>query len=343
MSLLEWGWTAAYDDEELEPARVIAVHREAYVVQTDAGEALTEVSGRLLHTVESSLDLPATGDWMLLRSGIIDRVLPRRTLLSRKAAGVNCAEQVLAANIDVVFIVCGLDGDFNIRRLERFLVIAHQSRATPVIVLNKADLEATGAALDQVREVAAGHDVLMVSASMGWGIDSILDRIPPGKTGVLLGSSGAGKSTIINRLLGMDAQAVTEVRIDDSRGRHTTTHRQLFRIPGGGMLIDQPGLREIQLWASDDSLLGAFPDVAELSSACRFRDCRHTGEPGCAVREALESGTVGEDRVKSFEKLRREIQRVAEETDVLARLKRKSRDRSGSKAARQIYKGREKR
>jgi ribosome biogenesis GTPase len=325
----------------LEPARVIVVHRDSYVVNNGKNEIIAELSGRMLHTAATAADLPAVGDWVLLHAGVIEQVLPRRTMLSRKASGEGMREQVLAANIDVVFIVSGLDGDLNLRRLERYLVIALESGARPAIILNKADICATPeAAVAEVRKVAAGCEVLLASAQRSEGIADIRQHLSIAATGVLIGSSGAGKSTIINRLLETEAQTVREVRLSDERGRHTTTHRQLFRIPGGGMLIDEPGLREIQLWAGEGALEGAFPELADLASNCRFRDCQHSGEPGCAVTEAIRAGELTRERLRSFEKLRREVERTAEEHDIAARLRRKREHKRIHRAIREYYKSR---
>src|SRR5262249_43237108 len=294
LSLYEWGWSDFFaqsvpENTELAPGRVLAVHREQYLVITEAGECRAELSGRLLYASESPADLPSAGDWVLLRLGVIDSVLPRRTLLTRKGAGKRVEEEVIAANIDVLFIVSGLDLDLNPRRLERYLVLAAASGAEPVIVLNKADLCADlERVAARVRSVAAGRPVLLTSAESGQGVEAIEALLPPGTTGALIGSSGAGKSTLVNALLGTAAQPTQPVRVDDRRGRHTATPRQLFRLRSGGLLLDQPGLREIQLWAWQGSLAAAFPDIAELAEDCRFRDCNHRGEPGCAVEGAVD-------------------------------------------------------
>lgn len=306
------------------PARVVAAHGESCVIVTEEGEGSAVLSGRLQYFAASPADLPAVGDWVTIRHGVIDSVLPRRTAISRKGAGARKEEQILAANVDLVFIVSGLDHDFNLRRLERYLVVALDSGATPVFVLNKADLcPAPGEALDAVRGIAAGSEVLLTNAIAEDGAARIRACLAEGITGVLIGSSGAGKSTLVNCLLGKQAQAVSAVRESDSRGRHTTTHRQLFRLPGGGMLIDTPGLREIQLWALPERVGGAFPEIEMLARGCRFRDCRHAGEAGCAVAAAIEQGRLDESRLASFHKLEREAQRFERETDPLAARKRK--------------------
>jgi ribosome biogenesis GTPase len=227
---------------------------------------------------------------------------------------------VLAANVDLLFIVTGLDRDFNLRRIERYLVLAVESGVEPVIVLNKADLCVDRERrAEEVRKIAAQRTVIVSSAVDRSGVDEIRNLIMENKTAALIGSSGAGKSTLMNLLLGEERQSVHSVRESDSRGRHTTTLRQMFRLPGGGWLIDQPGLREIQILAGQAAVDEAFPDVMELASECRFRDCRHENEPGCAVREAIDPA-----RLKSFAKLRREAQRANEEFDLEANRKRKS-------------------
>lgn len=343
MSLFDWGWSdywagAALAEAGFEPARVIAVHRERYVLASEWGEFAAQLSGRLEYASGSAVELPVVGDWVLADLGIIHRVLPRRTLIARRAAGETHERQPLAANIDVVFIVSGLDGDFNPRRLERYLVLAIESGARPVFVLNKVDLcVSVEDARREVSAIAAGRPVVLTSAERNEGMADMLEWLQRGTTGALVGSSGAGKSSLINRLIGGVAQAVHGVRESDSRGRHTTTHRELFLLPGGGLLIDQPGLREIQVWAARDSLDGAFPDVSGFAGKCRFRDCRHQGEPGCAVRAAIEARELDAGRLQSFQKLGREVERVREEQDVAARLKRKQPVKRIHKAMRKFY------
>jgi ribosome biogenesis GTPase len=320
------------------PARVVATHGESCVIVAEEGESSAVLSGRLQYFAASPADLPAVGDWVVTRHGVIDSVLPRRTAISRKGAGSRREEQILAANVDLVFIVSGLDHDFNLRRLERYLVVALESGATPVFVLNKADLcPAPGDALDAVGGIAAGSEVLLASAIAEEGTEQIRARLTEGVTGVLIGSSGAGKSTLVNCLLGAHAQPVNAVRESDSRGRHTTTHRQLFRLPGGGMLIDTPGLREIQLWALPESVGGAFPEIEMLARGCRFRDCRHAGEAGCAVAAAIEQGQLEESRLTSFHKLEREAQRFEREADPLAARQRKREIARMHRAQRRFY------
>ena len=319
-----------YISQGLDLARVAESQCDRYRLLTEAGERNGVPSGRLRYRAEDSASLPAAGDWVAARfldsrEALVEAVLPRRSAFSRRAAGTRAEEQVVAANIDRLFVVCGLDGDFNLRRIERYLTLAAAGGVNPVIVLNKADLCANvSERAAETRTAAGAAPVLAVSARTGAGLETLRTYLNSGETVALVGSSGAGKSTLINWLLGADRQRTGEVRESDSRGRHTTTHRELVPIPGGGALIDTPGLRELQLWAERDSVESVFGEVAELAARCRFRDCTHTGEPGCAVEEALRSGDLASDRLASFQKLIREAQRHEEESDPLAAQQRKS-------------------
>jgi ribosome biogenesis GTPase len=314
-------------------ARVSSAGRGFYGLFTESGEATAQLAGSFRHDARSAAELPVVGDYVSLdESGLICGVLPRRTKFSRRAAGTRDEEQVLAANVDVAFLVCGLDRDFNVRRLERYLVLAHESGADPVVVLNKADLQ-TGAALDaciaRARSVAAGAPVVTCSTMAAGGVDALRSLLEPGLTAVLLGSSGAGKSSIANALLGDSHLRTQPVRESDSRGRHTTTHRELIRLANGAWLIDTPGLREIQLWASEESVVEVFADLAEVAARCRFRDCTHTREPGCAVLAAVESGELDPGRVGSSQKLsgearalrKAELKRIARAVKAFYKLK----------------------
>jgi ribosome biogenesis GTPase len=263
---------------------------------------------------------------------LIEDVLPRRTQFSRRAAGTAGTEQVVAANIDVALIVCGLDGDFNLRRLERYLVLARESGAEPVIALNKSDLcSSLTERLDAVLQVASGARVVVLSA-----VESVepVAALARGRTVALLGSSGAGKSTIANALLGLERQATAPVRPADSRGRHTTTSRMLIPMPGGGSIIDTPGMRELQLWASDEALNDAFDEIAEFAKGCRFTDCTHTTEPACAVREGLENGALELSRWHSYRKLKRELRHHEVEQDAQLRIAQKKRWKATHRALR---------
>jgi ribosome biogenesis GTPase len=319
---------------EQQLARVCASQGERARVVLHGREVEAIVAGALTYAAASSADLPVTGDWVTVRLvepdlALIENVAPRKSKIARRAAGRRDHEQVLAANVDLALIVCGLDGDFNLRRLERYLAIAHEGCVEPVAVLNKADLDGDAAAeaLEETRRVARSAQVLSISARTGAGCEAIHDLLKPGVTAVLLGSSGAGKSTLLNRLLGVEVQRTGAVRESDSRGRHTTTSRELIELSGGAALIDTPGLREIQLWASAESVAAVFDDIADQAALCRFDDCTHTVEPGCAVRDA-----VAPDRLESFHKLQREADRLS------GRLTEKQRWRSIHKAARQLYK-----
>jgi len=303
-----------------ELARVSFASHELYRVFLDrAGEDSEAFLAGRLRFADS---LPAVGDWVAARpvgaaAALIEAVLPRQTQFARRGAGVTFVRQVIAANIDFAMIVCGLDGDFNLRRLERYLVLARESGAEPVIVLNKADTcDSIAACVDAARRSAGGARVVVLSA-----VQTVapLAAIARSRTVALLGSSGAGKSTIVNGLLGQNRQVTGAVRVADSRGRHTTTSRMLLPIPGGGAIIDNPGMRELRLLAGAEALDDTFDDVSAFAQHCRFADCSHTSEPGCAVREAIDTGKVEIGRWRSYRKLQRELQRHALEQDAHAR------------------------
>jgi ribosome biogenesis GTPase len=325
MSLGKFGWNSYFENEFLrvaepgvEPARVALADRELFVVWTESGERESTVSGRLRH---SGGEWPAVGDWVLLKGGTrIVHVLPRQTAFSRKEPGAVTRAQVIAANIDVLFVVAGLDGDFNLRRLERYLLLARESGVRPVVVLNKSDLRADAEEV-AVHAGALGAPVVTTSALDGLGLQALEVHIAPPQTAALTGSSGVGKSTLLNRLLGSDRQRVQEVRESDSRGRHTTVRRELFLAPNGWLIVDTPGLRELQLWAGAESVDLAFADIAALAEQCRFRDCRHQGEPGCAV--AL--GGIDEARLASYAKLQREAAHLERQQNQRAALEEKRR------------------
>lgn len=275
---------------------------------------LAETSGRLRGSATTAAELPVVGDWVAVAprtgeaSATIHHVLPRWSSFSRKVAGATTREQVVAANVDTIFLVSGLDGDFNLRRIERYVTLGWNSGALPVIILNKADLcDDLDARVADVQSVAPGIDVVVVSAADGHGISKLEPYLKPGNTIAFLGSSGVGKSTLVNRLAGDDLQKTLDVREDDSRGRHTTTFRELFVIDGGAILIDTPGMRELQLWSDSASVSATFSDIEELAEQCRFTDCQHDTEPGCAVADALERGILDSARFANFVKLRKEV------------------------------------
>jgi ribosome biogenesis GTPase len=313
--LRELGWNpelAENLEPGLVPGRVAAVHRGAFDVWTEAGAVRTRLPGRLVH---EGLDVGA-GDWVGLSDGLVRSVLPRRSAIVRNAASDHLNKttaQTLAANIDVALVVSSLGPDLEPRRIERYLVTIWESGATPEIVLTKADrLDDPWPLVAEVEAVALGVPVHVVSAVTGQGCDALRARIPGGTTAVLLGSSGVGKSTLVNLWLGEETMATKETREDDDEGRHTTTHRQLLVLPGGGLVIDTPGLRELQLWDVDSAALDAtFADVEELAAGCRFADCTHTHEPECAVLAAVESGELPRDRLHSWRKLQRELRAIA--------------------------------
>ncbi len=291
-----------------------------YTLLTQGAELFARVTGRLRHEAAGRADFPAVGDWVAARRqpgeewATIHAILPRRSRFSRKVAGEDAEEQIVAANIDTVFLVMGLDGDFNPRRMERYLTVAWDSGADPVVLLSKVDLCDDPDA--RRREIEAlGAPVHLVSAKTGAGMEAIESYLKPARTLALLGSSGVGKSTIVNRLLGEERLRTREVRSSDDRGRHTTTARELLPLPGGALMIDTPGMRELQLWDAAAGLGTAFGDVEELAARCRFTDCGHEAEPGCAVREALASGQLPVQRLTSYHKLQRELVALAARHD----------------------------
>lgn len=308
---------APYDREGFAAGRVSSAHTHVYRVLTERGEVLAEVSGRLRHDAGGPHDFPVVGDWVALEvrpeggRATIRAVLPRWSRFCRKVPGSVTEQQVVAANVDSVFLVAGLDGDFNPRRLERALVLAGESGARPVVVLNKADLGTGEERRREAAAVAPGVPIHVVSARTGEGLDALEPYLGRGRTVALLGSSGVGKSTLVNRLLGDGDRPTAEVRAGDDRGRHTTSHRELVVLPGGGLIVDTPGLREIRLWGGEEGLGEAFPDIRELAAACRFRDCRHESEPGCAVLEALAEGGLAAERLASYRKLAAEQRQFA--------------------------------
>jgi ribosome biogenesis GTPase len=312
------------------PARVVAEHRERYTISVEDGDASAVLAGRTRHLATAREELPAVGDWVGVArnegegTAIIRFVVPRRGEFVRKTAGDTTAAQVVAANVDVALVATALPGDLSTRRLERYLTLAWESGATPVVVLTKRDLtQDIDAAIAEAVLSAPGVDVVAVSAVTGDGVDRLAARLVPRRTAVLLGSSGAGKSTLVNRLLGEERQRTAAVR-DDGKGRHTTTHRELVSLANGALLIDTPGMRELQLWNADDGLDSAFADLAEFAEQCRFRDCVHESEPGCAVRAALESGELPERRWTSYVKLQREARWMAMRHDARLRAEERS-------------------
>ncbi|MHC4600964.1 MAG: ribosome small subunit-dependent GTPase A [Planctomycetota bacterium] len=338
----------AIDGRGLSPGRVAVEERERYLVFGKGEAVWARVSGRFRHEAQFRSDFPVVGDWVAFErradggACTIRAVLPRQGAYSRKVAGTVTEEQVLAANVDAVIIVCGLDGDFRPRRIERMLAPAYESGALPVILLNKADLcDGVGERVEEVALTAPGVPVHAVSALRGTGLESVREHLPPGKTAVLVGSSGVGKSTLINALIGQERQKVAEVRRAGDRGRHTTSRRELLLLPSGGMIIDSPGIREVQLWSEGEGLGEEFADVEALVFACRFRDCGHGNEPGCAIREALETGVLDRGRFGNYLKMKRELAHLASRRDRAARQNAKKRWKKISVWSRKIKRLRE--
>ncbi len=345
-------WAGAFQRMALEgetPARVSLEHNHVFRVLNADGEQLAELAGRFRHEAAARSAMPCVGDWVLMRAATaegarpqIRAILPRRTAFSRKSAGRETEEQVVAANIDTVFLVSGLDQDFNARRIERYLVMAKQSGAQPVIVLNKADLP-----VDIVRivaEIAAVAPTTPVHAVHAKGehadIESLRAYLRVGRTVALLGSSGVGKSTIINAIAGSELTKTAAVRESDGRGRHTSVHRHLLVLENGGIVIDTPGMREMQLWDAEDAVDEVFPEIDALGVGCRFRDCRHDTEPGCAVKAAVAGGTVDADRYDSFIKLQHERYALIARQAVRGQIDQKRDARKGSKAMKALQKER---
>lgn len=350
MRLEDLGWdeqtAAAYEPwaarADHEPARVAVEFNHLYRLYVDGGEVEAVVSGRLKHHASSRGELPAVGDWVVARRrpegnrASIVQVLPRRSHFSRKVAGGVTDEQVVAANVDVVFLVMGLDGDFSPRRLERYLLLAGDSGAAPVVLLTKPDLcTDVGALAAEVAVVAGGLPVHVLNPRSGEGADAIRAYVARGRTCALLGSSGVGKSTLVNRLVGADVRKTRAVREADSKGRHTTIHRELVPVPGGGLLLDTPGMRELQLWDVGSAVEQTFEDVERHAPECRFGDCRHRIEPGCAVKAAVAAGVLPAERLASYLALQDELAHLARQQDQRAQIDEKRRGRIGAKALRQ--------
>ena len=359
-ALQDLGWSDFFANQveagsdDAVPARIAEENRELYRIFCAQGEFLAELSGKLRHATTSRADLPAAGDWVLAQPRLrehratIHRVLARKGKFSRKIAGRKTEEQILAANVDVVFLVSSLNRDFNPRRIERYLTLAWDSGARPVIVLNKSDLCENAADLRaQAEDAALGARVILTSATRGDGLAELRAVLQPGLTAALLGSSGVGKSSLINAILGAtfgdtasEPLATQAVRATDDKGRHTTTTRQLILVPSGGVLIDTPGMRELQLWDASEGIARAFTDIQELAASCKFRDCRHKNEPGCAVRAAVSTNAIDPERLENFHKLEREEQFLEAKQDAALRSQRTKDLRKLMKSVNQFYKHR---
>jgi ribosome biogenesis GTPase len=327
------------------PARVIAEHRELYRVHTGASELQARISGRLRHQAEGGADFPAVGDWVAIEDvesggeALIHDILPRKSKFSRKTAGKKTEEQVVGANIDTVWIVTALDVDFNPNRIERYLTLVWESGASPVVVLTKSDLrKQPGPIIAELETRLLGVPIHAVCALEDLGLDQLGAYLAPGRTIALLGSSGVGKSTLINRLAGDEVMRTAAVREFDGKGRHTTSHRQLVLLPAGGLLLDTPGMREIQLWSGAEGLERGFADIEAIATGCRFKDCSHDSEPGCAVNAAVESGELAVERLDSFRKLRKELAYMERKQDIRAELKERQRWKEIMKSYRRYFK-----
>ncbi|WP_233095803.1 ribosome small subunit-dependent GTPase A [Alicyclobacillus sp. SO9] len=335
MNLKNLGWSEVQErafqtiHEQGQVGRVAAEQKGVYDLYTERGPVKAVVTGKLQHTAKHRGDFPAVGDWVVTASEVttasfarIHSILPRMSTFSRKEAGFVTEEQIVATNVDTVFVVTGLDANFNVRRIERMLLAAWESGASPVVVLTKSDLcDAVDNRIDDVKQVAVGVPVYAVSSVTKVGLERLNTYLQEGTTTVLLGSSGVGKSSLINHFMRRPVQTVQAARARDARGRHTTTYRQLLLLPDGGMMIDTPGIRELQLWDASDGLENVFSDIEKLSGQCKFRNCTHQSEPGCAVKEAIESGTLSVTRLQNYSKMEREWQRTEEKKRRLERLK----------------------
>ena len=353
MQLRDLGWDVGFAQQfepwagkpDVQPGRVFIEFNYICRVYIEGGEIEAVVSGRLKHHASSRSELPAVGDWVAIRKrpagerGAIVGVLPRRSRFSRKVAGNVTDEQIVAANVNVVFIVMGLDQDFSLRRLERYLLLARESGAAPVMLLTKPDVcPDIPARVDEVTALAGDAPVHVLSPKFNQGLEQVDHYLTPGRTGALLGSSGVGKTTIINRLVGTETRKTRNVRESDSTGQHTTSHRELVVLPNGGLLIDTPGMRELQLWDVGTAVRETFDDVEQLAARCHFTNCRHRDEPRCAVKGAVEAGQLAGDRLDSYLKLQGEMAYLARQQDERAEIEQKRQAKVLTKAARKHIK-----
>ena len=346
MELLDIGWNKSIEDnyqklgiDNLLLGRVIFHSGKQYKIITTTGELIANISSSVINSIKNKSELPSVGDWVCLqkidefRPYNIVKIIPRINKLSRKVAGDKSEEQIIASNIDIVFIITSVDDDFNIRRLERYLAMSNQINSKQIIIINKIDkcnnLEKY---IKETEQIFQNTSIISISAKEGKNIQNVIKHIEKGKTIILLGSSGVGKSTLINQILGYSRQKVGNIREKDSKGRHITTNRELIILPKGGILIDNPGLREIQLWSSEEGIIKTFQDIDELSRQCRFKDCIHDSEPGCAIKQAVESRQLSQERLDNYKKLLREQEYLNQRRNTYER---KKKDRKLGKLYRQ--------
>ena len=361
MNLSELGWDSffeegflQYKNDGLIPARIGREDRQAYLLMSEPDELTGRVSGRFSHDANSKGEFPGVGDWVAARKlpdeqkATIHAILPRKSCFARQPPSggreARTEAQVVAANVDTVFIVSGLDGGraFSLRRIERYLAAAWESGASPVVVLNKVDVcPDVEACIEKAKTIAFGVPIYPVSATEAIGLDSLRGHLGRGRTAALLGPSGVGKSALVNALLGAERQATAAVREDDQKGRHTTTRREMIFLPGGGIIIDTPGMRELRMWGDESSVAETFGDIEELAAQCRFRDCTHQREPGCAIHEAIGRGALDAGRLESYLRLQREVAHLAMRQDNRLQLEGKARRKKFSRMVRRYNKSKE--
>jgi ribosome biogenesis GTPase len=344
-TLQKWGWNPSLEekfnylkDQKLKPGRIVLESRHLYEIETEKGRVKARVSGHFMYTALNRSEYPTIGDWVALNmendKAVIEKLIERKSSFSRKRPGVEVEEQIIAANIDYLFLVFALDGgrNFTAGALERFLTESWDSGATPVVLLNKTDLcDDPGRFLKEAGTLSPGVDVYLTSALSGEGLDSIGKYLKPGKTIAFTGFSGVGKSALINKLCGFELMKTGELRHGDLKGKHTTTRKELILMDNGAILIDSPGIKELQLWGNEETLSQSFEDIMSLAELCRFSDCSHSGEPGCAVQNALSSGTLEQRRFENYLQMRKELQYLESKKDIRSVLEEKAKGKKFSK------------